>query len=78
MGVTAVFEAGLPARTVGGVDEPAGSNPLASTSTDPGIITFTSLERRVDGGAGRSRAHRQRYAADLYRCDRETDGLVQL
>ena len=43
MGVTAVFEAGLPARTVGGVDEPAGSNPLASTSTDPGIITFTSL-----------------------------------
>ena len=43
MGVTAVFEAGLPERTVGGVTESAGSNPLASTSTDPGIITFTSL-----------------------------------
>ena len=41
-GETTVFEAGLPARTVGGVTEPAGSNPAAPTTTDTGSITFTS------------------------------------
>ena len=40
IGVTAVFEAGLGAR--GG--EPAGSNPLAPTTTDTGTISFTSLD----------------------------------
>jgi VCBS repeat-containing protein len=36
-----VFEAGLPARVVGGVSEPAGSNPLDQT-TAAGTIDFTS------------------------------------
>ena len=42
-GETTVFEAGLPARTTGGVAEPAGSNPVAPVTTDEGTISFTSL-----------------------------------
>jgi hypothetical protein len=37
-GETTVFEGGLPARG----SEPAGSNPAAATTTDPGTITFNS------------------------------------
>jgi VCBS repeat-containing protein len=38
---TTVFEAGLPARVIGGLNEPAGSNPLDQT-TAAGTIDFTS------------------------------------
>ena len=78
MGVTAVFEAGLPARTVGGVTESGGFQSTGVDQHGSGHHHVYLAQRRVDGGAGRSRAHRQRYAADLYRCHRETDGLVQL
>ncbi len=39
---THVFEAGLPARTVNGTTESAGSNPAAPTTTQEGTITFDS------------------------------------
>jgi hypothetical protein len=41
---TQVFEAGLPARTIAGIAEPAGSNPAEPTTTQTGTITFTSPE----------------------------------
>ena len=47
-----VFEAGLPARIIGGIAEPAGSNPAASTTT-VGTLIFTSAdgigEIKLDG-----------------------------
>jgi VCBS repeat-containing protein len=42
-GETTVFEAGLPARTIAGVAEPGGSNPVAPTAVS-GTISFTSLD----------------------------------
>ncbi len=39
---TLVDEAGLPARVIGGVSEPAGSNAASSSETTSGTISFTS------------------------------------